>query len=699
MSVSTNHLADQTSPYLLQHADNPVEWYPWCEAALARAKHENKPILLSIGYSACHWCHVMAHESFADVATAKVMNAAFINIKVDREERPDVDKIYQTAQFLLTQRSGGWPLTMFLTPEDQMPFFGGTYFPDTPRHGLPAFQDLLRNIANFFQNRRTEISRQNESMYDALQKIYQPGDAEADLSPDIFDLCDQYSERAFDARHGGFGNAPKFPHPSSIERLMRYYARSELAANEKPRALHAAIFTLEKMAAGGLYDHLGGGFSRYAVDAHWMIPHFEKMLYDNGPLLALYAQSFALTGAEQFKNVCAETAKWVRREMQSPEGGYYSTLDADSEGQEGKYYVWTRAQIEQLLSAAEYAVFAPHFGIDRSANFEGSYHLHTFVSKSDICERLSLTSIEFDILLTQAKQKLFTLREQRVRPGRDEKILTSWNALMIRGMAIAGRVFAEDEYIQSAERALSFLRRTAWKKQRLFATYKDGCAHLNAYLDDYAFLLDAILEMLQARWRTVDLHWACELADVLLDHFEDRSSGGFHFTSSDHERLIQRPKTLSDEATPSGNGIAAFALARLGYLSGTTKYLDAAARVLRFATPAISQSPMAHMSLLHAYEEQCYPPQIIILRGAANDLVKWQRACASGYAPQRMVFAIDKDERRLPAVLAARKFRGGGTKGVTAYVCQGTQCEAPVESFGELQGVLNATSIRPPTLA
>ncbi len=697
MVETKNHLADQTSPYLLQHADNPVEWYPWGEAALKRAREENKPILLSIGYSACHWCHVMAHESFEDEATAKVMNDLYINIKIDREERPDLDKIYQTAQYLLTQRSGGWPLTMFLTPEDQMPFFGGTYFPDEPRHGLPSFKELLHHISDFYQNRREEIGTQNESMNTALQNIYQPSYTEVNLTPDILDSCNQLLEQTFDAEHGGFGNAPKFPHPSHIERLLRFYAQSKITDIEKSRALHAAIFSLEKMAAGGIYDHLGGGFSRYSVDQYWMIPHFEKMLYDNGPLLALYAQAFSLNYSEQFKKTCEGTTEWLMREMQSPEGGYYSTLDADSEGVEGKFYVWDRAEIQSILSTDEYAVFAPHFGFDDVANFEGQYHLHVFKTEKQICEDQSISSVEFNKRLDSAKSKLFALREKRIKPGRDEKILTSWNALMIRGMAIAGRALNNKEYIDSADRALDFIRNTMWENQRLFATYKDGKAHLGAYLDDYANLLNALLEILQARWNTKDLNWACEIADVILEQFEDPEFGGFYFTSSDHEQLIQRPKTISDDSTPSGNGIAAFALTRLGYLLAESKYIQAAKRVLKFAAQAISQSPLGHTSLLNAFEEQLCPPQIIILCGEKEALTKWHEECNHGYAPQRLVFSIDEDKKDLPDAVAEKKHKTSSTEGVTAYVCKGIKCDAPVETFAELQKILAETSIQPTT--
>jgi len=677
---SKNHLVNQTSPYLLQHADNPVEWYPWGDLALDLAKQQKKPILLSIGYSACHWCHVMAHESFEDVDTAKIMNELYINIKIDREERPDIDKIYQTAQFLLTQSSGGWPLTMFLTPEDQLPFFGGTYFPDTPRHGLPSFKELLHHISDFYQNRRAEITTQNQSMQTALKNIYEPEVAPTNLSADILESCNTHLEQTFDAEYGGFGNAPKFPHPSNIERLLRYYAHNEVNGRKLPRSLHAAIFSLEKMAAGGIYDHLGGGFCRYSVDEYWMIPHFEKMLYDNGPLLALYAQAYTLTYNDQFKKTCDGTATWLMREMQSPEGGFYSALDADSEGIEGKFYVWERSEVQNILTKEEYEVIAPYFGFDGAANFEGKYHLHIFKSE---------------------QLKLFNIREKRIRPARDDKILTSWNALTIRGMAITGKSLNNTDYIESADRALNFIRASMWKNQRLFASYKTtetkSKAHLNAYLDDYAYLLDALLEILQAHWRTDDIIWAREIADVLLQQFEDPVAGGFYFTANDHEELIQRPKTISDDSTPSGNGIAAFALARLGYLLAEPKYIEAAERVLKFSAQAITQSPMGHTSLLHAFEEQLHPPQIIILCGESNALSKWRDVCNHGYAPQRMVFAITNEEKELPAAIAEKKFKPSSKEGVTAYICQGMQCGTPIETLDELRKVVTETAIQPST--
>ncbi|HEY7840856.1 MAG TPA: thioredoxin domain-containing protein, partial [Gammaproteobacteria bacterium] len=432
-----NALAAETSPYLLQHAHNPVQWYPWGTEALERARRENKPILLSIGYSACHWCHVMAHESFEDEATAALMNEHFVNIKVDREERPDIDKIYQTAQQLLTRRTGGWPLTMFLTPEDQVPFFGGTYFPPEPRYGMPGFRDLLARVAEYYRSERAAIGRQNEALVETLERLQHvttPGQPDpAPLHAAVDEL-----ESIFDAQFGGFGGAPKFPHPSNLEFLADYAAcRREEGDSGPERATRMTRFTLERMAEGGICDQLGGGFCRYSVDAYWMIPHFEKMLYDNGPLLALYADAWHVTREPLFRRVASETADWVMREMQSPDGGYYSSLDADSEGAEGRFYVWTQEEVRAALTDEEYRALAPRFGLDRPPNFEHAWHLHVFRPVGEISTLLSVDAAKVETLIDSARRKLLRVREKRVRPGRDEKVLTSWNALMIRGMARA----------------------------------------------------------------------------------------------------------------------------------------------------------------------------------------------------------------------------------------------------------------------
>ncbi|HEX2238452.1 MAG TPA: thioredoxin domain-containing protein [Gammaproteobacteria bacterium] len=687
MNEFKNRLIHETSPYLKQHAHNPVDWYPWGEDALAKARETDKPILLSIGYSACHWCHVMAHESFEDPATAKVMNDLFVNIKVDREERPDVDKIYQTSQLLLNQRGGGWPLTMFLTPADQVPFFGGTYFPKEPRYGLPAFTDLLKRVAAFYREKRAEIDNQNSSMLTALHSIYAQPASDAPPDPAMLDMARNQLEQSFDARYGGFGRAPKFPHPTNIECLLRRWAATQRQGEPDQRALHMAIFTLDKMALGGIYDHLGGGFCRYSVDDQWMIPHFEKMLYDNGPLLAITTQAAVAIGSKLLARTAHETAGWVMREMQAPEGGYYSSLDADSEGEEGKFYVWRRQEVEALLEPRDYAIFARRFGLARTPNFEGHWHLHTFAELDALAAEFNTDEQAILVSLDRSRAKLFQAREHRVRPGRDEKILTSWNALMIKGMVVAGRHLNKPAYIESATSALDFIRTTLWRGGRLLATYKDGKAHLNAYLDDYAFLIDAILELLQARWRSHELHFACELADVLLTHFEDKEQGGFYFTADDHEQLIQRPKTLGDEATPSGNGIAAQVLARLGYILGETRYLDATERTLKFAARMIGEAPVAHASLLTALEEIITAPQIVILRGAREKLDEWHRLCIRDYAPGRLSFAIPNDARDLPDALAAKSPQDE----TVAYICEGMTCSPPISEQKRLEALLANT--------
>ena len=688
-SNCTNHLISQTSPYLLQHAHNPVDWYPWGPEALDKARREDKPILLSIGYSACHWCHVMAHESFEDPVTAARMNELFVNIKVDREERPDLDKIYQTAHHLLAQRSGGWPLTMFLMPDDQVPFFGGTYFPPEPRHGLPSFQDLLQQIAQAYRQQRAAINNQNDNLREVLARLSStmPGAGALDAAPLTAALSEL--EKQFDRQHGGFGRAPKFPHPSSLEFLLR--RAQSLDGEPAERSLVMAGLTLNRMAQGGIFDQLGGGFARYSVDERWMIPHFEKMLYDNGPLLALYSQAAAASGDALFARTARETAQWVMREMQAPEGGYYSSLDADSEGEEGKYYVWTCAEARALLTDEEYPLFARRFGLDRDANFEGYWNPHGYVDVAKLADEFKLSVARVTDIVDRARAKLFSAREQRVRPGRDDKVLTAWNALMIRGMAIAGRHLDCTECLDSAQRALDFIRAQLWKDGRLLATYKDGRAHLPAYLDDYAFLIDAIIELVQTRWRTADLRFAMQLADVLLAHFEDAETGGFFFTADDHEQLIQRPKSLADESMPSGNGIAALALGRLGHILGETRYLDAAERTLKAAWPAITEMPYAHVALIIALEEYLNPPQAIVLRGSAVELSEWQTQCARPYAPGRIVLAIPANEKDLPGRLAERKPQGK----IVAYVCAGMTCRAPVTDLAELHlDLISAATLR-----
>ena len=677
-----NHLAEETSPYLLQHADNPVEWYPWGEAALRKAEKENKPILLSIGYSACHWCHVMAHESFEDLGTAALMNELFINIKVDREERPDLDKIYQVAQQMLTQGSGGWPLTMFLTPRQQ-PFFGGTYFPKEPRYGMPAFRDLLRRVAQYYREQGAEIAAQNEQLQAALGAIVPRPDTGAVLDGSAMAQARAALEKSFDGTFGGFSGAPKFPHSSSIERCMRQWYATSAAPKPDLKALYMATLTLTRMAEGGLFDQLGGGFARYSVDGAWMIPHFEKMLYDNGQLLCEYARAHLATGEALFAKVAHETADWVLRDMRSAAGSFYSSLDADSEGHEGKFYVWRRDEVQSLLTPREYSAFSARFGLDRSANFEGEWHLHTYASLDDIAGALKESAQTVAELIEAARSKLLKARNLRVWPARDEKILCSWNALMIKALSLASRVLGRPDLAEAAGTAVDFIRHHLWRDGRLLATYKDGRAHLPAYLDDYAFLADALLELLQTRWRSSDLDFARQLAEVLLDQFEDKADGGFFFTAKDHEQLIHRSKTFADESVPSGNGVAASMLIRLGFLLGETRYLDAAERTLRAAWTGIKDYPQAHMSLVNALEDFLSALQILVVRGEASSAAHWASVLGKLYAPTRMIYAIP-DDAQLPPALAAK--RPGET--TVAYLCSGMTCSAPLENLEEVTRAL-----------
>ena len=676
-----NALSRETSPYLLQHADNPVDWYPWGEEALALARASGKPILLSIGYSACHWCHVMAHESFEDPVTARLMNELFVNVKVDREERPDLDRIYQIAQQMLTQRGGGWPLTMFLAHDDQRPFFGGTYFPPTARFGLPAFRDLLARVAEYYRDHREDLRKQSDALLEAFATLESPpADSATTLTDAPLVAFRSQIERSFDRARGGFGDAPKFPHPTSIERLMRAWHATAGTPEPDLHALFMATLTLTRMAEGGLFDHVAGGFYRYSVDADWMVPHFEKMLYDNGALLASYAGATVATGEALFARTAAQTAAWLLADMQSPEGGFYSSRDADSEGHEGRYYVWTPAQVRPLLAADEYAVFAARFGLDRAPNFEGAWHLHAFRDIDGIAAELGERPDAAMAKIDAARTKLLAVRERRVPPARDGKVLTSWNAIAIRGLAVAARALGEPRLADAATRALDFLRERLWRNGRLLATYKDGRAHLNAYLDDYALLADAILELLQARWRSEDLALARALLEAMLEHFEDRDAGGFWFTSHDHERLIHRSKAFSDDATPCGNGVAATVLQRMGYLLGEPRWLAAAERTLRAGWSGLSRQPQAHASMLTALEEYLAPPQIVILRGDKAGIGRWQRELARLYAPQRITLAIPDDATELPVALADKTAH----RGVVAYLCRGSTCSAPIDDLSVL---------------
>jgi len=681
--MPANQLAGCTSPYLLQHADNPVYWQPWGPEALDQAARENKPILLSIGYSACHWCHVMAHESFEDRDIAAVMNRHFVNIKVDREERPDLDRIYQLAHQLLTKRSGGWPLTMFLAPDTHLPFFGGTYFPKTAGRGLPGFDTVLERVAQVYREDRSKVDTQNASMADALARLNQPRAAPDGAVLDDGPLAQarQTLGQAFDSRHGGFNQAPKFPQPMLLQRLLRDYA-----AGGDRQSLHMACLSLRRMALGGIYDQVGGGFARYSVDDYWMIPHFEKMLSDNGLLLSLYADAWHATGDRFYARIANETADWALTEMRSREGGFQTALDADSEGEEGRFYVWTPEDIRRHLDDDEATLVERRFGLDDDPNFEGRWHFHVYASLSELAKTLKQPKAKVEQLLASARGKLYKARARRVWPGRDDKVLTAWNALMIRGLARSGRLLERPELVQAADDALAFIRRNLWRDGRLLAAWRDGQATLPAYLDDYAYLLEAALELLQAQWSNDTLAFATELADGLLEHFQDTAQGGFFFTAHDHEALIQRPRPFTDDATPSGNGIAAQALQRLGLLLGETRYLDAAEGTVRAAWQGLQEIPHAHFALLDALDELLHPPRLVILRAAEAELPAWRQQAERYFDPRRLVFAIPVGVTP-PAPLADKGAPAGGR----AWVCEGTHCLPPAESTDALREQLKRT--------
>lgn len=680
MFMGQNHLALETSPYLLQHANNPVDWYPWSEEAINKAKLADKPILLSIGYAACHWCHVMAHESFEDLETAVLMNRWFVNIKVDREERPDLDKIYQTAHHILVQQNGGWPLTVFLNPHNLVPFYSGTYFPLQARYGLPSFQQVLHTVAEYYRANQTDILEQNQQLLAMFSQLSQTAANTTTLQTDILQMAYQEIKAQYDTRHGGFGSAPKFPQPTYLRFLLHYSAMNTSAGRASLIMLQT---TLTKMAQGGIYDQVGGGFYRYSVDEQWNIPHFEKMLYDNAQLLSIYAAAYSLDNLPLYDQVLQATAAWVMKDMQAAEGGYYATRDADSEGEEGKYYYWSRENLKQLLSPTEYSVAALYYGLNQPPNFELHWHLQARQSLEQVAQQLNLPAASAQASLDTAKQKLAKARMARIPPLRDEKIITAWNGLMIKGMADAGIYLQQASYIASARKAFAFIRQHLWRKGRLLATYKDGQAKYNAYLDDYAFLLEGLLSLLQAQWQSDYVQFAIKLADVLLAEFQDKQ-GGFFFTAHDHETLIYRPKPFFDEAIPAGNGAAALALGRLGYLTGEQRYLDAAQNTLQAASDYLQDAPHGCASLLLALQDYLSPPMLIVLRGKSPALETWQKVVQQTYRPNQLCFAIPEDAAHLPTKLTQMTNQAE----VTAYICRGPQCLSPITQLAELKEFL-----------
>jgi uncharacterized protein YyaL (SSP411 family) len=665
-----NRLAHETSPYLLQHADNPVNWYPWGPEALQKARDEDKPIFLSIGYSACHWCHVMAHESFEDERVAAILNEHFVSIKVDREERPDLDRIYMGAVQAMTG-SGGWPMSVFIAPDGQ-PFYGGTYFPPTPRQGLPSFSQLLLAIFNAWQTKRQDLIAGGERVVAAIeaQDVLGNGDVQPELSRETLDTAVRNLQSRFDRAHGGWGTAPKFPQPMVIEFLFRYH---QLTGDVD--ALQMATRALDAMARGGIYDQLGGGFHRYSVDQRWLTPHFEKMLYDNAQLARVYLHAWQVTGQPFYRLIVEETLDYVAREMTDPTGGFRSTQDADSEGKEGKFFVWTPDEIRDVLGADAQAFIAA-YGVTERGNFEGRNILE-YVAVLDQREGLA-----------ESRHTLFEVREQRVHPGRDDKVLTSWNGLVLGTFAEAARVLNRDDYREVAERNAGFLlRELRTGDGRLLHSWKAGEAKLNGYLEDYSYLIDGLLELYQT---TFDARWyqaAYELSETMIARFQ-AADGGFYDTSDDHETLITRPRELQDNATPSGNAMAAVLLLKLAGLAVEPRHAELARQALAQMQPSMAQYPLGFGQWLQALSYALASPREVSLVGdlSAADMQAMLAVLRDGYRPHQVVAAGSPDEE-MPAVPILR-YRTLVDGCAAAYVCVNMVCQPPVIDPEALQQVV-----------
>jgi len=659
-----NRLKNEKSDYLQQHADNPVDWYPWTEEAFKKAEQEDKPIILSIGYSACHWCHVMAHESFEDEATADIMNKFFINIKLDKEERPDLDKIYQMSQTIITGKTGGWPLTVFMTPK-KLPFFAGTYFPDTERHGLPSFKDILTRVNEFYLDKKKDIELQNIQIKNIFNSLNNCQVSENIINDDLMKTVKSELLASIDKVHGGFGSAPKFPHANNLDFLIK------TCKNDDKETLDAINLTLLRMCCAGIYDHLKGGFFRYSVDELWMIPHFEKMLYDNGPMISLLSNAYKLTNNNIYLNKLSQTCDWVIDEMQSEAGGYYSTIDADSENHEGKFYVWSIDELEELLTINELEIFKKIFAVYDKPNFEGEYHLH--VTKTNESFYLD-NAVSVNLICS----KLLTARNKRIRPSTDKKILVSWNALMIEGMLNAYKVSDDEKYFKSAKESFNFIKDNMWKKNKLYACYHDK-EYFNAYLDDYAFLAKSCIELLKIEWSHSNLDFLIKLTDTIINDFQDHDNGGFYFTSVNHEELIYRPKSYMDESLPSGNSVAVDVLSELYELLGERKYIDAVESTIKSAHDSLDRSSFSHCSLLLAAPKTTSSKRLIVIRCKKDNLKDLQIKISKISKLNDNVYFIPNDIEVNNKYVANKVAKGE----FTAYICQNNICSEPIKSLDE----------------
>jgi uncharacterized protein len=716
----TNRLIHETSPYLLQHAHNPVDWYPWGPEALEKARAEDKPILLSVGYSACHWCHRLREESFEDEATAALINRYFVSIKVDREERPDIDALYMDAVQALTG-SGGWPMTVFLVPEDGAPFFGGTYFPPKDRYGMPSFTKVLESMAELYRTRRDAVGQQAEEFRNlyrrqsevSLRLPTEVAVSSVTLDPEILAQAEDRLLATIDAVNGGFGRAPKFPHPMGLEYLLRMEARAR--ASQSPgaddnRRLHLIRLTLDKMARGGVYDQVGGGFHRYATDARWQVPHFEKMLYDNALLAQVYLHAWQLTGEPVYRRICEETLDYVLREMTDPQGGFYSTQDADSDGIEGAFYVWTKAELSSALGEADAALAEQIYQVTEAGNFEGSNILHLDQSEAEIADQLGMSESELRELIERIRKTLYETRSRRHWPGRDDKVLSVWNGFMLRAMAEAGRILSRPDYTQAAERNAKFLLEQMVLHQGnaggtggglLLRSWRQGSAKIDAFLEDYASVVNGLLSTYETTGEVFFLSEARTLADKLLSRFWDEASGSFFDTAvSGHEDLIGRPRELTDGATPSGTSLAAEALLRLASFFGEGRYHEYAARVLVPLSAAMVEQPSSFSHFLCALDDYLGPMYEIAIVAASPDdagALELERAVAGHYLP-RTVLAVARltsaeagiqgGESADASTVPLLRDRGLVEGKSAAYVCQNFVCQQPVTEPADLLSLL-----------
>jgi uncharacterized protein YyaL (SSP411 family) len=683
--MSANHanrLIHETSPYLLQHAHNPVDWYPWGTEAFDKAKSENRPILLSIGYSACHWCHVMERESFENEKIARLMNDLFVNIKVDREERPDLDEIYMSAVQMLTGR-GGWPMTVFLTPEGK-PFYGGTYFPPEDRHGMPGFPKILVGVANAYRERPQDVEKSVAQILSALQRISQSRARARNFAPQIITASVRQIARAYDPEHGGFGQAPKFPNAGVYELFLRESFRTK-----DPRHTEMVTHTLRKMATGGIYDHLGGGFHRYSVDEKWLVPHFEKMLYDNAQLVRIYAQAYCATGEPLFRQVVEETVDYLLREMLHGEGGLYSTQDADSEGKEGKFFVWTQQEINQILGEENGEIFGRIYDVSDFGNFEGKNILHPILTIEQAAKLFRKECDEIAALVSDARTRLFAEREKRPKPARDDKIVTSWNGLALSGLGEAIKILPRADYISAAQRTVAFFYDKMFRDGLLLHTYRKGEAKIFAYLDDYSLLGLGLLDLYEAIFDRSYIERAESLASTLIREFWDETDGAFFFTGKSHEQLISRPKPIYDGSVPSGNAAAAQFFLRLYYFTGTEDYLIRAEKVLSSYYELMQQQPFGFAHTLCALDLFIHKPKEIIIIGRQSDpkTLELIRAIHHFYLPNKVLTLASPEEslEKISPLLAGKKQIDGSA---TAYVCHDFTCSAPVVDWESLRALL-----------